>query len=303
MRLQERAARPSGGPLALDASPCLFLAAGACRGLAWAARRASQPVEDLQILRINGPDRAHLDPKEPLRDQQATDVGFGCAEARRGLDDGEWTWAIDSLIILARRRNNLSQNLLECDGPRTEARALKAPVRAALYKGLPARFLQAPILALQTRNASPRRRGMADVKDSAARFVKAFNAHDEHVMRVLNDPNGTFEAPGGIHLQGREASSYAMTWLKACPDGKLSVRNELIRDPWVVEEVTFEGTHEGPLDSPAGAIPATGRKLAIKAVLITRYENDLAIEARVYFDQMDVLTQLGALPTPVGATA
>ena len=56
---------------------------------------------------------------------------------------------------------------------------------------------------------------------------------------------------------------------------------------------------DGPLDGPAGTIPATGRKLVVKAVLITRYENDLAIESRVSFDQVDVLTQLGVLPSLV----
>jgi predicted ester cyclase len=138
---------------------------------------------------------------------------------------------------------------------------------------------------------------MADVKESAARFIRAFNAHDESAMRGLNDPNGTFEAPGGVYLRGLETTSYAMKWLKACPDGKLTVRNELISAPWVVEEVTFEGTHQGPLEGPAGVIPATGKRLTIKAVLITRYQNDLAIEGRVCFDQMEVLTQLGVMPT------
>jgi predicted ester cyclase len=143
---------------------------------------------------------------------------------------------------------------------------------------------------------------MTDVKESAARFIRAFNAHDENAMRLLNDPNGTFEAPGGVHLQGRDASGYAMKWLRACPDGQLTVRNELINGPWVVEEATFSGTHQGALDTPAGTIPATGRKLAVSCVLITRYENDLAVEARVIFDQLEVLTQIGAMPTLAGAT-
>jgi predicted ester cyclase len=143
---------------------------------------------------------------------------------------------------------------------------------------------------------------MTDVKDRAARFITAFNAHDEDAMRALNDPSGTFEAPGGIHLRGKDVTGYAMTWLKACPDAKLTVRNELISGPWVVEEVTFEGTHQGPLEAPTGVIPATGRKLSVKSVLITRYQNDLAIESRICFDQMDVLSQLGALPTRVAAT-
>ena len=143
---------------------------------------------------------------------------------------------------------------------------------------------------------------MTDVKDSAARFIKAFNAHDENALRVLNHPSGSFEAPGGIKLRGTEAIGYTMGWLKACPDSKLTVRNEVISGPWVVEEVTFEGTHQAPLEGPTGTIPATGKRLVVKAVLITRYENELAIESRVCFDQVDVLTQLGVMPTLATAT-
>jgi predicted ester cyclase len=143
---------------------------------------------------------------------------------------------------------------------------------------------------------------MADVRDNAARFIKAFNAHDENAMRALNHPSGTFEAPGNVHLRGKESTDYSMTWLKACPDARLTVRNELISGPWAVEEVTFEGTQQGALDGPTGTIPPTGRKLTINAVLITRYENDLAVEGRVCFDQLEVLTQLGALPKLAAAT-
>ena len=51
---------------------------------------------------------------------------------------------------------------------------------------------------------------MADTKDSAARFITAFNAHDESAMRALNHPSGTFEAPGGIQLRGQQAANYAI---------------------------------------------------------------------------------------------
>ena len=142
---------------------------------------------------------------------------------------------------------------------------------------------------------------MTDVKESAARFIKAFNAHDEDAMRALTHPNATFLAPGDVHLRGVEATGYAVKWLKACPDGKLSVKNELISGDWIVEEVIFEGTHQNPMDTPVGMLPATGKRLAVKAVMITRYESELALETRLYFDQVDVLTQLGAMPTLAAA--
>jgi predicted ester cyclase len=137
---------------------------------------------------------------------------------------------------------------------------------------------------------------MTDIQESGARFIKAFNAHDEDGMRALTHPNATFSAPGDVQLRGVEATGYATKWLRACPDGRLTVRNELVSGEWLIEEVLFEGTHQGPMDTQAGTLSATGKKLAIKAVMITRYESDLALETRLYFDQIDVLNQLGAMP-------
>jgi predicted ester cyclase len=137
---------------------------------------------------------------------------------------------------------------------------------------------------------------MTDVQECGARFIKAFNAHDEDGMRALTHPNATFSAPGDVQLRGVEATGYATKWLRACPDGRLTVRNELVAGQWLIEEVLFEGTHLGPMDTQAGTLSATGKRIAIKAVMITRYESDLALETRLYFDQVDVLNQLGAMP-------
>ncbi len=143
---------------------------------------------------------------------------------------------------------------------------------------------------------------MTRIQESGARFITAFNAHDEDGMRALTHPNATFSAPGDVQLRGVEATGYATKWLRACPDGRLTVRNELESGPWLVEEMIFEGTHQGPMETQAGTLSATGRRLAIKAVLITRYESDLAVETRLYFDQVDVLNQLGAMPALATAT-
>src|SRR5438552_2879835 len=57
---------------------------------------------------------------------------------------------------------------------------------------------------------------MADAREIGARFIDAFNAHDEARIRELNGENGVFEAPGDVKLEGREATTgYAMACLHA----------------------------------------------------------------------------------------
>ncbi len=66
--------------------------------------------------------------------------------------------------------------------------------------------------------------------------------------------------------------------------------------PWIVQEFTFTGTHTGPLTGPMGTIQATNRKISGQCVSITRYENDLGVESRLYFDVVQLLSQLGVMP-------
>src|SRR5690348_5789186 len=103
---------------------------------------------------------------------------------------------------------------------------------------------------------------MATAQEVAARFVEAFNAHDEEAIRAVNGENVVFEAPGDVRLEGREPTTqYAMEWLNAFPDARLIVHNEIVAGDWVVQEFTFEGTHTAPMQSPMGEIPATNRAL------------------------------------------
>jgi hypothetical protein len=48
---------------------------------------------------------------------------------------------------------------------------------------------------------------MADARQLGAKFVDAFNAHDEARIRELNGENVVFEAPGEIRLEGRDAAT------------------------------------------------------------------------------------------------
>ena len=140
---------------------------------------------------------------------------------------------------------------------------------------------------------------MSEVKETTDRFVAAYNAHDEHALNALHAENIKFNAPGGFKATtAKDATKFAMTWLKAFPDGKMTVRSEFISGPWIVQEVKMEGTHTSPLESPTGTIPATHKKVVGYGVQLLRVENGKIAEARIYFDQLDQMMQLGLLPTP-----
>jgi predicted ester cyclase len=138
---------------------------------------------------------------------------------------------------------------------------------------------------------------VTDPKVLAANYTNAFNRHDEAALRSLIAPNARFSAPGDVRLEGRDAViGYTNGWMKALPDAKINVTNEIVSGPWIVQEFTFTGTHTGPLTGPMGTIQATNRKVSGQCVSITRYEDGLDVETRLYFDMVQLLTQLGVMP-------
>jgi SnoaL-like polyketide cyclase len=68
-----------------------------------------------------------------------------------------------------------------------------------------------------------------------------------------------------------------------------------------VQEFTFTGTHQDTLMSPTGEIPATHKTLNGRGVQIFRIEGETVAETRLYFDQVQVMTQLGLMPEPARA--
>jgi steroid delta-isomerase-like uncharacterized protein len=143
---------------------------------------------------------------------------------------------------------------------------------------------------------------MADARQVGQRFIEAFNAHDEQRIRELNGDDAVFEAPGDVKVEGRDAATeYAMAWLRAFPDARITVHNELAAGDWVVQEFTFTGTHDGTLASPAGEIPATPKTLNGRGVQIFRVQGNTVADTRLYFDQVQVMTQLGLMPEPATA--
>ena len=146
-----------------------------------------------------------------------------------------------------------------------------------------------------------------DLKEISARSLAAFNAHDAAALAGLDDLNvvATYPSPTGrSEARGREASKvYNQSWFTAFPDAKINVTNEVITGDHIVQEGTFQGTNTGTWKSEVTDMPATGKSLKGQYCLITKVQDGLIISSNLYFDQVQVLTQLGLMPVPVGVRA
>jgi steroid delta-isomerase-like uncharacterized protein len=145
---------------------------------------------------------------------------------------------------------------------------------------------------------------MSDIRSAFDAWLGAFNAHDEEALRAVTADNCVFEGPGEVRLEGRDASvGYAMNWLNAFSDAKIQADRVVVGGDWVAMTGVFKGTHDGTLSSPDGDVPATGRTLDGRHSSFIRFADGKAVEEYLYYDQMDVITQLGLMPEAAGATA
>jgi steroid delta-isomerase-like uncharacterized protein len=84
-------------------------------------------------------------------------------------------------------------------------------------------------------------------------------------------------------------------WAAAIPDSKATFDSASTSGNTVVVEVTWRGTQTGPLQTPTGQIPATGKKIEIRACQVIEVANDKVQAMRHYFDMMTMMQQLGAV--------
>lgn len=138
-----------------------------------------------------------------------------------------------------------------------------------------------------------------DTRSLIERDIELWNAKDREAWMAGMDLHRlTVTAPGGMRLTGREAAGtiWAM-YHDAFPDNRLEITAIHADDRGGVHEGRGIGTHTGPLRGPAGdEIPPTGKTTALNFCGVYEFDEGKIISFHLYFDQMELLSQLGLVP-------
>lgn len=109
-------------------------------------------------------------------------------------------------------------------------------------------------------------------------------------FELVDVPVGmTFRGPQGLH-------QWLQTWAAAAPGATASVVNIIEAGDWVFSEHTGRGVHSGPLMTPAGTIPPTGKPFELSMAEVYRVSNGKIVEMRAYWDTGTLMRQLGLMP-------
>ena len=139
-----------------------------------------------------------------------------------------------------------------------------------------------------------------DLTRTAQELIDAFNAGDWGRFRVTLTPDVVYEE-AGTQRRTEGVDDYVQLcqgWKRAFPDAAGAVRRAIAGGGTVAQELTWTGTHRGPLEGPGGTIPASGRRIEVAASLWLSFQGDKAKEIHHQLDVLGRLQQVGAIPAP-----
>lgn len=142
---------------------------------------------------------------------------------------------------------------------------------------------------------------MASAREVSDRYTELINAHDAQAIGELFAEDGVLIDPAG-EFRGREAIvGYWQGFFQAFPEMAGEDEFKAEEGDGAINEWTAVGTHDGPLETPEGSIPATGKQVTIRGCDVITVRDGRITSQRVYYDQLSFLTQLGLVSEAAAA--
>lgn len=131
-------------------------------------------------------------------------------------------------------------------------------------------------------------------KEIMDRIVTAFDACDAEGAASLYEPDAVYYMYPDV-MHGREAVKESLqSWFTAFPDNRWELQNFMSSGDTFIAEGIFKGTHTGPMHTPEGEVPPTGKTVEMPCCFIGKVsENGLIAEDRTYVNAAMMMEQLG----------
>ncbi len=131
----------------------------------------------------------------------------------------------------------------------------------------------------------------------AARVIGAFNDADWDAMREGCTEDVVYTETGtGRRIEGIDACLEAWAeWRSAMSDVTGTVGRTLADGPLVAMEITWRGTHDGPLQTASGPLSATGAAVTLAATQWQTHHDGRIATIDHHLDVLGLLAQIGAM--------
>jgi ketosteroid isomerase-like protein len=143
---------------------------------------------------------------------------------------------------------------------------------------------------------------MAALGDSILEQLRLIDAHDFDGAAAGETADTEYVTPF-MSVKGDAPIRMAREVLAvAFPDAKHVIRDVIESGDQVAVEVSWTGTHTGPLASPQGEVPPSNNRLEIPMLYVARMADDGKIAStHIYYDSMAFAMGIGLFPAPDAA--
>jgi steroid delta-isomerase-like uncharacterized protein len=132
-----------------------------------------------------------------------------------------------------------------------------------------------------------------ELKAKSRRVFEAMNQRNLTVLDELWAPDMVVHA-NSMTIQGREAYKQSLlTLFTAFPDLQLTIEDQLAEGDKSVVRYTSHGTNQGDILG----MPATGKRMQIPEISISRDVNGKTVEQWIIGDSLTMMQQLGVIST------
>ena len=138
---------------------------------------------------------------------------------------------------------------------------------------------------------------MGEARAITDRIMDAYIAGDRDALVRLYATDAVAETPDAPRIEGGTAiADYLMSIKRAFPDVCRESTTRYESCDTAIDEGFFVGTHTEALITAEGLdVPPTGRSLRLRECNIVTVEDGVAVSHRQYFDQLDLMSQLGLM--------
>lgn len=141
---------------------------------------------------------------------------------------------------------------------------------------------------------------MATVTDTSSLVREIYAAYNDRqfdrASDLVTDDFAFTMVPTGQTLNGPDGMRrFLQTWATGFPESSVEITNVIVGEDGASVEYTGRGVHSGPLQTPAGEIPATGKSAQLQFCDVFKIRDGKLSEGRTYFDMATMMRQLGLL--------
>lgn len=133
-----------------------------------------------------------------------------------------------------------------------------------------------------------------DAMSVARDITEKFNRRD--FTGIIEDGDGAVDytevGTGRRVTDPDEMIALMQGWTTAIPDLRGTVLSAMRDGDRLCVELHWEGTHRGPLETPAGTVPASGNHVSTRAVELHTIRDGRIVDWTHYLDMMTFMTQI-----------